>query len=281
MHVFLKNNNITFDFIEEHTIEVLSPVNKILDLQINAYKTKNYDLLVKIIEPCGFLYSKIYPHDFSISRLNKDRLFYDFFEIFANISLDFFFIGNFSKNTSLFDYFSYKGVSINCDNAKCDLCFFENVEKNEIIKTISEVQNKNGIAIIKIDTKNADLIYFLTTIYETVSLFCSKIALDHFIICQNYKNTYSVNFMDGFKMGIHKKIPLYFLNIIDEYYSIVDQKHFFNKSQIIFYSLHENNEKIKEIKNKNIINSIKWCETYGVPHNNIKINMFSDKITII
>jgi len=281
MHVFLKNNNIVFDFVDEPIPEILSPVNKTLDLQINTYKTKNYDLLVKIIEPCGFLYSKIYPHDFSISRLNKDCLFYEFFEIFANISLDnVFSIGNFSKNTSLIDYFLYNCFLFKL-NTTCDLCFFENVEKNEIIETISKVQNKNGMAIIKIDSKNADLIYFLTTIYENVSLFCSKIALDHFIICQNYNNTYNVNYISGFKMGIHKKIPLYFLNIINEYYCIIDQRIFFNKSQIIFYSLYENSEKIKEIKNKNIINSIKWCQTYGIPHHNIKINMFSDKITVI
>ena len=286
MYVFLKNKNIQFDFKDNLFVELESPIEKSLSLQLETYKTMNYPLLVKIIDPYGFLYSNIEPHNFSISKLNQDRLFYEFFEIFANIPLDnIFFIGNFSKNNSLVDYFLYKEFLFEC-KTKCDLCFFDiDVEKNDVIKMISEFQNNNGTSIIKIECskKHSDLIYFLTTIFENVSLFRPKIVSDNYfyIVCQKYNNTYNVNYIKGFAMGIHKKIPLYFLNIINEYYSIIEQRTFFYKSQVIFYSLHENNEKLKELKNKNIQNSIKWCETYGVPHNNIKINMFSEKIIMI
>lgn len=286
MYVFLKNNNIHFNFNHDHFIEFESPIDNSLTLQLETYKTKNYPLLVKILDPHGFLYSNIEPHNFSISKLNKDLLFYEFFEIFANVTLDnIFFIGNFSKNNSLIDYFLYKEFLFEC-KTKCDLCFFDiDVEKNDILKMISEFQNNNGTSIIKIEClkKHSDLVYFLTTIFENVSLFRPKILTDNYfyIICQNYNNTYTVNFIKGFEFGIHEKIPLYFLNIINEYCSIIEQRCLFYKSQIIFYSLHENNEKLKELKNKNIQNSIKWCETYGVPHNNIRINMFSDKITMI
>lgn len=285
MYVFLKSNNIRFDFVDDHVIEVISPIDKLMNLQIKTYKTENYYKLSKIIEPCGFLYSNIYPHNFSISKLNEQRLFYEFFEIFSQITLDnIFFIGNFSENKCLINYFLYKGLSFECGR-KCDLCFFEDMEKNEIIKTISEVQNKNGTSIIKLKSSrmNIDLLYFLTTIYENVLLFRPKIIIDDYlyIICQRYNNTYEVDFITGFKLGFHKKIPLYFLNIVNEYYAIIEQRFLFYKSQLIFYSLHENNEKIKEIKNKNITNSIKWCEMYGIPHNNIKINIFSDKVTMI
>jgi hypothetical protein len=283
MYVFLKNNNIKFDFVEEYVKEIISPVNKTLNLQINAYKKENYHLLLNTLEPYGFLYSNIYPYNFSISKLNQDCLFYEFFEIFQHISLEnIFFIGNFSKNMSLINYFLYKKKMFEC-KINCDLCFFDlDVEPEKIVKTISEVQNKNGTSIIKIkrSNKNTELIYFLTTIYENVLLFRPKIIIDEhlYIICQKYNNTYEVNFITGFSMGIYKKIPLYFLNIINEYYSIIEQRLYYYKSQVIFYSLHDNDEKIRGIKNKNINNSIKWCETYGVPFNNIKINIFSDKV---
>lgn len=285
MHVFLKNNNIKFEFIHEPVKELISPIDELLNLQINTYKTENYSKITKIIEPYGFLYSTIYPHNFSISKLRQGRLFYEFFEIFSHVPLDnIFFIGNFSKNECLIDYFLFKDIAFQC-NTRCDLCFFEDIEKNEIIKTISEVQNKNGTTIIKLKSskENVDLLYFLTTIYENVLLFRPKILVDNYlyIICQRYNNTYDTNFLRGFKLGIYKKIPLYFLNIANEYYTIIDQQFLFYKSQVVFYSLHENNEKIKEIKNKNIINSIKWCEMHGIPHNNIKINIFSDKVTMI
>ena len=285
MYVFVKNNNIKFDFIKEDVKEIISPIDKTLNLQLNAYKNEDYHLLLKTLEPYGFLYSNIYPYNFSISKLNQDCLFYEFFEIFQHISLEnIFFIGNFSKNTSLINYFLYKKILFEC-STKCDLCFFDLEEPLQILKTISEVQTKNGTSIIKMkpSNKNTELVYFLTTIYENVTLFHPKIIIDEhiYIICQKYNNTYDVNFITGFNMGIYKKIPLYFLNIINEYYSIIEQRFYYYKSQVIFYSLHEKNEKIKEIKNKNINNSIKWCETYGVPFHNIKINMFSDKIIVI
>lgn len=286
MYMFSKNKNIKFDFTYDCTNEKISPINKTLDLQINAYKNENYYLLLKILEPFGFLYSNIYPYNFSISKLNEDVLFYEFFEVFQQISLEnIFFIGNFSKNTCLINYFLYKKIPFEC-KTNCDLCFFDiDIEPVQIIKTISEIQNKNGTSIIKIgcSKKNIELLYFLTTIYENVLLFRPKIIIDEnlYIICQNYNNTYDINFIAGFSMGIYKKIPLYFLNIINEYYSIIEQRFYYYKSQVIFYSLHENNVKIKEIKNKNINNSIKWCEKYDIPFNNIKINMFSDKVIVL
>ena len=71
------------------------------------------------------------------------------------------------------------------------------------------------------------------------------------------------------------------MNNINEFYTIIQQRILYFQSQLVFYSLHENNEKIKEIKNKNITNTIKWCEIYGIPYNNIKINIFSDEIKLI
>jgi hypothetical protein len=283
--MFPKNKNIKFDFVHDYAKEVLSPINKTLNSQITAYKKENYHLLLKTLEPYGFLYSNIHPHNFSISKLNQDVLFYEFFEIFQHITLEHFSIGNFSKNACLINYFLFKQIQFEF-NVKCDLCFFDlEVEPSQIIKTISEVQNKNGTSIVRIkrSNKNIELIYFLTTIYENVSLFRPKITIDEYlyVICRNYNNTYDVNFITGFNMGIYKKIPLYFLNIVNEYYSIIEQRFYYHKSQVIFYSLHEHNEKIKEIKNKNIDNSIRWCETYGVPFNNIKINMFSGKVIVI
>jgi len=285
MYMFPKNNNIKFDFVHDYAKETLSPINKTLNLQISAYKNENYQFLLKTLEPYGFLYSNIHPHNFSISKLNQDVLFYEFFEIFQHISLEHFSIGNFSKNASLINYFLFKQIHFEF-NVKCDLCFFDlEMEPSQIIKTISEVQNKNGTSIVRMkrSNKNIELIYFLTTIYENVSLFRPKITIDEYlyVICRNYNNTYDVNFIAGFNMGIYKKIPLYFLNIVNEYYSIIEQRFYYHKSQVIFYSLHEHNEKIKEIKNKNIVNSIRWCETYGIPFNNIKINMFSDKVIVI
>lgn len=283
--MFSKNNNIKFDFTYHCTEEIISPINKTLNLQIDAYKKENYALLLKMLEPYGFLYSNIHPYNFSISKLNERVLFYELFEVFQNVSLEnIFSIGNFSKNTCLINYFLYKKFPYEF-KINCDLCFFDLNEPIYIIKTISEVQNKNGTSIIKIkcSKKNIELLYFLTTIYENVLLFRPKIIIDEhlYIICQNYNNTYDVDFVTGFSMGIYKKIPLYFLNIVNEYYSIIEQRFYYYKTQAIFYSLHENNEKIKEIRNKNISNSIKWCEKYGVPFNNIKINMFSEKVIVM
>lgn len=271
-----KNKNVTFN--STPTIETESPLIQCMLSQIEMYKTKNYDKLTKIVEPYGFLYSSIQPC-LSISHIVKDRLFFEFFEIFTNLQLDKARV--FSTNDNFTDFLTYKSIEYTIDQ-KYTLGYFDiHLPKKEILDSIINNQIENGTSIIKANccVQTVELIYFLSTMYDVI-LFRPKITIDNylFIICQGYQNTY-LNIDTN--IHIYDKIPLYVMNNINEFYTIIQQRILYFQSQIVFYSLHENNEKIKEIKNKNITNTIKWCELYGIPYNNIKINIFSDEIKLI
>jgi len=274
-----KNKNIIFD--HSHSVsETNQPLTKSMLLQLEMYKTENYYKLIKILEPYGFLYSTTHLCDFSISHIVKDRLFFEFFEIFVNVQLNET-TNVFSTNDIFLDFLTYKSFKYTFDE-KCNLCFFDiHMTKKEIITSIVKKQSDNGTSIIKAFCNNqtTELVYFLSTMYDVI-LFRPKITIDNyvFIICQNYQNTY-LEINDD--INLYDKIPLYIMNNINEFYTIIQQRVLYLQSQIVFYSLHENNEKIKEIKNKNISNTIKWCELYGIPYNNIKINIFSDEIKLI
>uniref|UniRef100_A0A6C0HS57 Uncharacterized protein n=1 Tax=viral metagenome TaxID=1070528 RepID=A0A6C0HS57_9ZZZZ len=273
-----KNKNI--EFTSKPTIEKESSIAKSLKTQLEVYKTQNYHKLTKIIEPYGFLYSPIHSNDVTISHLIKDRLFFEFFEICTNIQFDEE-LTIFSTNSIFNDFLTYKKIPYTVSDVNYNFCFFDiDTPKREIIERVTN-QSNNGKTIIKTKCSNQsiELVYFLSTVYNVI-LFRPKITTDSymFIVCQKYQNNYQTI---DYNINIYDKIPLYFVNNINDFYTIIQQRVLYFQSQLVFYLLHENNEKIKEIKNKNIANTITWCELYGIPYNNIKINIFSEEITLV
>ena len=234
-----------------------------------------------------------------ISKLNKSTIFYELIEILHHIKFhnyknicDFSSLGVFKE---LVDYKFSKCKYKHCLNIesftppKVDLFFFDAEITRRylffIIYVLFNNQNNNGSCIIRMKTKNIEFIYLLTTLFEKTNI-CKPDVMTHdnesfYVICQNYNNTYDYDLgkyiIQNMEMNIYTGIPCYFINIMNEIFTLIRQKYLFHKKNVLFFKCLDLC-KLERLKNKNICDCIKWCQTYDIPYNIVKINIFNDKI---
>jgi hypothetical protein len=179
--------------------------NNILDLDDLSFN--NYNELIKYINPCEYIFSKIPGSKYSVSKLKPtSNLFYDFlevfsalnvFDIYANSSIHSLHISNSISDTiecfemirenyedKIISYNNFNEETINEINnfqEKFDFLLFEEEFTNlnnyfeflaKCMLTILKCQMKKGSCIIKIDNTCykpvIDIIYILSSLYDKV-----------------------------------------------------------------------------------------------------------------
>lgn len=234
------------------------------------------------------IYSNVKNQNFSISKLNKTLKFYELIELFSNLHINNFKnirIGDFSNTDCFKQFVEYKmsncTYSIDEGSDFFDLIFFDlYADPLHIIYTICKRQYKNGNTIIKLNNKNLDLLYLLTTLF-TKTIVCRPVVMsngseDYYIICQKYNNTYDYKIEDSISenSGIACNIPIHFINYANEIFVLLKQQFMVYKKNIFFIKI-SNDEKKENTINKNIHDCVKWCESYDIPYNEVKINIFT------
>lgn len=157
------------------------------------------------------------------------------------------------------------------------------------------MQKTGGMLIFKLPDMSMniykELLYFLSSVYDKVIIvkpeLSNNISMEKYVICKNYleqpvniTNTYTTFILnlieqikgkDGNKV-VHgflcKSINLYFMNKINEINFILFQKRVNVLSNIINLSnQYENEEKLENIRKKNISKCISWCATNKIEYN--------------
>lgn len=280
-YTFSKNKNVFFKKSDLPSTNLV--ITNSEDQELNTYY---------------YIYTKLTNQNFSVSKLKKTQLFYELIELFSHIqfinNFKYINIGDFS-NTDCFKQFAeYKITKFNYylnsfDNKpllKFDLLFFNLCSDNYlfyIIYLICNYQNKNGYTIIKMNNKNIHFLYLLTSLF-TKTIICRPAVMsnneDYYIICQKFNNTYDYDIGQTVLEnvdGITCNIPYHFINYINEIFVMIKHQYvLFKKNEIFLKNLNE--EKMENVKNKNIYNCIKWCEDHDIPCNPVKNNVFNDKL---
>jgi hypothetical protein len=264
---------------------------------IQKSQTKSSTILAKESEELNtyyHLYSNLVDQNFSVSKLNESLTFYELIELYTHLQINNFKninIGDFSETECFKHFIEYKISNYNyhllnyysVPILEFDILFFNLFIDNpfHIIYTICKYQRNNGYTIIKFTCKNIDFIYLLTTLF-TKTIVCRPIVMsngseDYYIICQKFNKThdYDINLLS--KNSVTCNTPLHFINYINEIFVLMKQQFLINRKNIFFVKL-LNTEKKDATINKNIYNCIKWCETYEIPYNELKINIFNDKL---
>jgi hypothetical protein len=199
---------------------------------------------------------------------------------------------------------------VNLDTNNMDLGIFEcnsdsnNSQINKLIIVLYIVclkMNKNGSIIIKLndltDKATIDALYILNNMFDKISLtkplLSNILTNENFVICKNFIGNHASLYLTAIEpialkiinntiqdnkiISILKnKIPILFLNKIEEYNAIFGQQQLESKDQLISIINNKNRyDKIESLKRNNIQKGIIWCEKYQIPH-----NKFSDKINI-
>lgn len=242
-----------------------------------------------------YLYSKVPVYNFFISKMEKTKLFYELVELFSTIYFDFnkMIIGNFSTTKCFYEFlefklkdFSYVDLNLNTGE-HVDFIFFDLTMLDEwVIIPMCKKLKKNGHSVIKMkySKKVLEIIYVLSTIFEKTIITRPHIITsceNIYVICQHYNNTYQEDLGEFIlenlnNLSIYENIPCHFINYMNEIQVYIKQQILFHKKNG-FYFLNDD-EKIEKIKSKNILNCIKWCESFNIPYNNIKLNIFNDKV---
>ena len=190
---------------------------------------------------------------------------------------------------------------------------YNNGDYNYVNKLISVLCNilhnqiENGCSIIKISTMIhrpiLDILYVLTFFYEKVNIIKPSVSLqttdEKYIVCKNliletnkreiYKS-YLFNLLKKIneenitiKSLFNKKLPYYFINKMDECNVIFGNLQLENLDLLLgIYKKKNRKEKVEILKKTNIIQCIKFCEKYKIPHNKfpeIIVNVFMLKNT--
>jgi hypothetical protein len=104
---------------------------------------------------------------------------------------------------------------------------------------------------------------------------------DYYVICQNFHNTYDYDLgkyiMKNIDKNIYNGVPCHFINVVNEIFVLMHQRYLFHKKNTEYIKCLDIC-KLERLKNKNIYECIKWCQTYNIPYNTIKMNIFNDKI---
>ena len=234
------------------------------------------------------IYSKLVNQNFSVSKLNESLAFYELIELYTHLQINNFKninIGDFSETDCFKHFVEYKISNYNyyslsyftSSMLKFDILFFNLWIDNPfyIIYTICKYQQNNGYTIIKLNYKNLDFIYLLTTLF-TKTIVCRPIVMsngseDYYIICQKFNNTYDYDIELLSKKSVTCSTPLHFINYVNEIFVLMKQQYLINRKNIFFIKL-LNIEKKELSINKNLYNCIKWCETYDIPYNELKTN---------
>ena len=240
------------------------------------------------------IYSNLANQNFSISNLNESLPFYELIELYSYLQINNFKkinIGDFSETDCFKHFVEYKISNYNyyllnyhsTTTLHFDLLFFNLWIDNPfyIIYTICKYQCNNGYTIIKLNDKNVDFIYLLTTLY-TKTIICRPIVMsngseEYYIICQKFNNTYDYDIDLLSKSSVSCNTPIHFINYVNEIFVLMRQQFLVNKKNTFFIKM-LNTEKREMSINRNIYNCVKWCETYNIPHNDVKINIFNDKM---
>jgi hypothetical protein len=191
-----------------------------------------------------------------------------------------------------------------------DLGFFEcnsdsnNSQINKLIIVLYIIclkMNKNGSIIIKLNDltqkSTIDVLYILNNMFDKISLtkplLSNILTNENFVICKNFIGTHVSLYLTAIEpialkiinntiqdnkiiSILQNKIPILFLNKIEEYNAIFGQQQLESKDQLISIINNKNRyDKIESLKRNNIQKGIIWCEKYQIPH-----NKFSDKINI-
>jgi hypothetical protein len=268
--VLFKNKNINFTKTDQTEVEIFD--------NSNTYH---------------YIYSNLVND--GISKLKKSLLFYELIELFIHIqsinSFKYINVGDFSNTECFKDFVEYKLTKykyyrLKFDEIKqtnFDLLFFNTCHFHifYIIHIICKYQTKNGYTIIKTNTKNIHFLYLLTSLF-TKTIICKPDVMNdnenYYIICQKFNNTY--NYDIGrivFENNVECVVPYHFINYMNEIFVLMKQQILlYNKN--VFFLKNINVEKMEQIRNKNIYQCIKWCETHSIPFNQIKINIFNDKL---
>lgn len=234
-----------------------------------------------------------------ISKVIKSFVFYELIEILYHIKFhNYKNICDISSSGSFKELAEYKFSK--CKYTHCidietflhsnvDLFFFD-AESNRrylffIIYVIFNNQSNNGSSIIRMKSKNIEFLYLLTTLFGKTNI-CKPDVMSNdneyfYVICQNYNNTYNFDLgnyiLQNMQLTIYEGVPCYFINIVNEIFSLIRQKYLLHKKNIIFFKCLDLC-KLERLKNKNIYDCIKWCQTHELPYNMVKINIFNNKI---
>lgn len=276
---FSKNKNFYPDKYDELYIEP----------EWVLYEDENYDV-----------YSYLNGNDcLPISKLNKSNVFYELVELLYHIKFHKYKkISDVSHTNDFKQLIEYKFLHYTYNqysdiqsfqSPNTDLFFF-NTDANRdylffIIYVICNNQSNNGSSIIRMNYKNTEFIYLITTLFEKTFI-CRPTVMssnneDFYVICQNYNNTYKYDLgkyiIQNMKTNIYIGVPCHFINVINEIFVLIKQKYLLYKKNITFLKCVDLT-KLDRIRNKNIYDCIKWCQTYDIPYNMNKVNIFNDKI---
>ncbi len=199
----------------------------------------------------------------------------------------------------------YKNVNDAYNNLnKFSFIFIETDNSNYLTSLIESLlvilknQTYGGNAIIKVSDffykPVVDALYFLSSLYDKVYI-CKPntnniSSFDRYIVCNNFKNNERSDLHLKFnylKLLVFIKkldnkniveildfnIPYYFKNKIDDLNIIIGQQQIDSLDYIVNLYKNKNNEdKIENIKKKNIEKSVSWCEKYKIPFNKFTEN---------
>ena len=279
----INSENLFYDLIE------ISNVLNIFDMFIN----KNINILnignnFKDSLNCIKVFRKKYIYD---NFLNYNEINFNIYKYIYDIKLDFIFIE------------LEKSSSNNLNNYIINLI--------KIILILLKYQNKNGISILKIDKTFykpvLDILYLLTSLYENVYIVkpntSNIITTEKYIVCKNfiltnekidlYNKNYNIlfSFLINFQKNnsqyknkiikniIQNKIPIYFMNKIDEINIIIGQQQIIYLNKIInLLKKKKNNEKLEIIIKTNIQKSIYWCKKNKIPYNTLFDHILNDNV---
>jgi 23S rRNA U2552 (ribose-2'-O)-methylase RlmE/FtsJ len=182
------------------------------------------------------------------------------------------------------------------NNEKNKITMYEKLDSIDIIilKICYAIimQKKNGHMIFKVPETNKyiyyELIYLLSSMYEKIIIVKPNISKnlkpEKYIICKKFRNNYNNNILYTFANNIisilkeknestqlfhllNVKIPVHFLNKIEECNTIITQQLIDTNINIINLCINNNPEKIELIKRKNINKSIYWCLQHNLEYN--------------
>ncbi len=214
-------------YISHSLLQYVNTINSQINYNILNSNDLSFNQIVKFINPCEYIFSKIPGSKYSVSKLKpSSNLFYDFleicntlniFETYENASINSLHISE-NKNDSIecfemlrenyedniTSYSKFKFQEIEIINEKFQILVFEKsfVDLNNYFTylascmlTIIKCQMKNGSCIIKIDNTCykpvIDLLYFLSSLYDKVYILkpnSSNITtFEKYIICKNYQ----------------------------------------------------------------------------------------------
>jgi hypothetical protein len=266
-YIFLKNKNTTIQ--QSQTIGSTISVKE--SDELNTYY---------------HIYSNLSNENFSISKLDESLAFYELIELYTHLQINNFkniCIGDFSESDCFKHFVEYKISNYNYHSLnyfstpmlKFDILFFNAWIDNPfyIIYTICKYQRNNGYAIIKLDYKDLNFIYLLTTLFSK-TIICRPIVMsngseDYYLICQKFNNTYDSEIEILSKNSVTCNIPLHFVNYVNEIFVLMKQQFLVNRKNTFFIKL-LNSEKKELTISKNLYNCVKWCENHDIPYNEVK-----------